>query len=85
MRFTPFLFLFALVLLAACGGGNNTTDNNTEAETTATDEAATEADYENEPLYAWVENLNLRDKPSTSGKVIASVQPTVLDSIPKRS
>ncbi|MEM6769827.1 MAG: SH3 domain-containing protein [Bacteroidota bacterium] len=28
-----------------------------------------------EAVYAWVDNLNLRDQPSTSGKVITTVQP----------
>ncbi|MEL6660745.1 MAG: SH3 domain-containing protein [Bacteroidota bacterium] len=75
MKFIPLFFLLPLALLTACGGGDTTDSTVTSSTDPAEDKAAAKADDPNEPVYAWVENLNLRDSPSTSGKVIASVQP----------
>lgn len=74
MKSIPLFFLLPLALLTACGGGD-TADSTATSSTDPTEEAAAEADDPNESVYAWVDNLNLRDNPSTSGKIIASVQP----------
>ena len=76
MRGTPLLFLFVFTLLSACGGSDATTNNDTSSEDASTEGSATTEESTNEPLYSWVENLNLRESPSTSAKVITSVQPT---------
>ena len=75
MRFTPFFTLLLLALFTACGGSDNASATATSTTDTTTDTPTTEAVDPNEPLYAWVDNLNLRDQPSTNGKVITSVQP----------
>ena len=68
---------FALLLTLVACGGDTATPNAAATESAATSDASAEAvtptPAADEPLYAWVDNLNLRDAPSSSGKVIAKV------------
>lgn len=76
------------IMFCACGGSSSSVEEKipdpapTAPATTTVpvekvpDDAPTlPAKVDGELRYAWVDNLNLRDQPSTSAKVIATVQP----------
>lgn len=82
LNFVKNLSLLTLSLLlslsvSSCGQqSTDTASTDTEVQTDTGDEvAAYEAD-DDVTLYAWVEDLNIRDQPGSSGKSVARVQPS---------
>lgn len=70
-----FSLLFVLILLTACGSEPSTpppTTPNTSGDTLTTARTETPAPAP-KLYYAWVDNLNLREAPKTSAKVVAKV------------
>lgn len=76
-RSISILLMLLAILTTACNSSSDVTSDPSQQENTetATDEPEQQQDYQaNETLIAWVDLLNVRAEPNTSGRIVASLR-----------
>ncbi len=68
------IICYLTILLFACNQSNQNNGNNNSSNDTTVESTNTEDGTYQGKVYAWVDNLNLRDQAGTEGKVIATLK-----------
>lgn len=81
IRFISILFILLALLTYACNSNSDSTSKNSQSEEAKAETETGEEQQEqgqayqaNETLVAWVDLLNVRAEPNTSGKIVASLR-----------
>ena len=87
MKKPLFALLVIIIFITACGEPDSagTADNSSDATAASEEETSTVTASDDDQLYAWVQNLNVRATPSTKGEVVTIVQPTDALEVVERS